>query len=160
MTNLPKIVKKSDKRVGRGIGSGKGGHTVGRGQKGQKSRGNLGVLFEGIKMKKSFIKKLPLRRGRGKFGPKNKPIIINFSDLDFLPQGTKVDLDFLIKQGIVDSREAKDFGVKVLGGGKLSKKLSIDLPMSKSAAKRLLEFGGKATKETKTKTEKIKKQKK
>jgi large subunit ribosomal protein L15 len=67
---LPKIVLRRKKRVGRGYGSGKGGHTVGRGQKGQKARGKVGVLFEGVKMKKSLIKRLPLVRGKGKFHPK------------------------------------------------------------------------------------------
>ncbi len=68
--NLPKVVAKSKKRVGRGIGSGRGGHTSGRGQKGQKSRGNIGILFEGLKTKKSLLKRLPLMRGKGKFHPK------------------------------------------------------------------------------------------
>lgn len=64
---LPKVVGKKLKRVGRGMGSGKGSHTSGRGQKGQKSRGDVHVLFEGMKMKKSFLKRLPLIRGKGKF---------------------------------------------------------------------------------------------
>lgn len=70
MINLPKVVHKSKKRVGRGMGSGKGSHTSGRGQKGQKSRGKISVLFEGMKMKKSLLKRLPLVRGKGKFHPK------------------------------------------------------------------------------------------
>lgn len=65
--NLPKIVARPNKRVGRGMGSGKGSHTSGRGQKGQKSNGDLHILFEGLKMKKSFLKRLPLQRGKGKF---------------------------------------------------------------------------------------------
>jgi large subunit ribosomal protein L15 len=70
MTRLPKVITKSKKRLGRGMGSGKGSHTSSRGQKGQKSRGNIGVLFEGMKVKKSFFKRLPLKRGKGKFHPK------------------------------------------------------------------------------------------
>lgn len=69
-TRLPKVVAKSKKRVGRGMGSGKGSHTSGRGQKGQKSRGTIGVLFEGMKMRKSYLKRLPLVRGKGKFHAK------------------------------------------------------------------------------------------
>src|SRR3972149_1988059 len=72
---LKKTVKKSKKRLGRGYGSGKGGHTSSRGQKGQKSRGKVGVIFEGYKVKKSLIKRLPLLRGKGKFLPKGKPVI-------------------------------------------------------------------------------------
>ena len=52
---LPKVVQTRKKRVGRGYGSGRGGHTAGRGQKGQKSRKKIGVLFEGVKVKKSFF---------------------------------------------------------------------------------------------------------
>jgi ribosomal protein L15 len=67
MITLPKVVRRPKKRLGRGIGSGKGGHTSSRGQKGQKSRGKIGVLFEGMKVKKSLLKRLPKMRGKGKF---------------------------------------------------------------------------------------------
>ena len=67
MIKLPKVVANKKKRVGRGVGSGKGSHTSGRGQKGQKSNGDIHILFEGLKMKKSFLKRLPLLRGKGKF---------------------------------------------------------------------------------------------
>lgn len=70
MIKLPKVVSKSKKRLGRGMGSGKGSHTSSRGQKGQKSRGHIGVLFEGMKMRKSYLKRLPLIRGKGKFHAK------------------------------------------------------------------------------------------
>lgn len=70
MIKLPKVIKKGKKRVGRGMGSGKGSHTVGRGQKGQKTRRKIHVLFEGMKMKKSLLKRLPKMRGKGKFHPK------------------------------------------------------------------------------------------
>jgi ribosomal protein L15 len=58
------------KRLGRGYGSGKGGHTSSRGQKGQKTRATIHILFEGLKVKKSTIKKFPLLRGKGKFRAK------------------------------------------------------------------------------------------
>jgi len=60
------------KRLGRGYGSGKGGHTSSRGQKGQKTRSKMHILFEGLKVKKSTLKKFPLLRGKGKFLPKPK----------------------------------------------------------------------------------------
>jgi large subunit ribosomal protein L15 len=142
-TQLPKLVERRSKRVGRGYGSGKGGHTTGRGQKGQKSRGKIGVIFEGQKMKKSLIKKLPLQRGRGKFGPSAKPIIIKLSYLNMLPAGSKVDIAALIRGGIVDKKDAEELGVKILGGGKLSKKLTIEVPISGSAAKEVVKVGGK-----------------
>lgn len=140
---LPKVVTKPNKRVGRGIGSGRGGHTSGRGQKGQKSRGKIGILFEGVKMKKSLIKRLPLARGKGKFLAKSKSVIVKLKYLDLLAAGSKVDLDLLIKEGIVDGRAAKDCGVKILGNGGVKKRFSIAVPISKSAAKMIEKAGGK-----------------
>jgi large subunit ribosomal protein L15 len=142
---LPKVVSKRQKRLGRGFGSGKGGHTVGRGQKGQKSRGGINILFEGMKVKKSFIKRLPLRRGKDKFKAGGKPLIVKLGHLELLPAGTEVNLEALVKHGIVDGTDAKRFGVKILGDGKLTKKLNITLPISKSAAKMVLKAGGKVT---------------
>lgn len=56
------------------MGSGKGSHTSSHGQKGQKSRGKIHVLFEGMKMKKSLLKRLPLMRGKGKFHSRKKKV--------------------------------------------------------------------------------------
>jgi len=144
MTNikLPKLKEKSKKRVGRGYGSGRGGHTSGRGQKGQKSRTRIHVLFEGVKVKKSLIKKLPFQRGKGKFKPGKKPIIVNLKYLNILPDGSKVNLELLVKQKIVQKKDAEIFGVKILGDGELTKKLVINLPISKSAAKKVEKAGG------------------
>ena len=133
---LPKTVTRRRKILGRGIGSGKGGHTAGRGQKGQKSRGKVDILFEGLKTKKSLIKRLPLLRGKGKFKPSKKAIIIKLKYLNLLPAGSIVTLDLLIKEKIV-SEKAREFGVKILGGGELTKKMTIEVPMSKPVAKSL-----------------------
>lgn len=146
MTQLVRIVSKRKKRIGRGYGSGKGGHTVGRGQKGQKSRGKLSVIFEGMKMKKSLIKRLPIRRGKGKFKGKKKPLVVNLKVLNILPSGSEVSIDSLVERGIVDADDAKKFGVKILGNGNLQKKLVINLPISKSAAKKVEKLGGKVIK--------------
>jgi large subunit ribosomal protein L15 len=141
--SLPKVTTKKAKRVGRGYGSGKGGHTTGRGQKGQKSRTKIGVLFEGIKVKKSLIKKLPLQRGKGKLKSKNKPLVIKLALLNLLPASSVVDMNLLIKQGIVKEIDARTFGVKILGDGDLKKKLTIKVPISKAAAKKIEAVGGK-----------------
>jgi large subunit ribosomal protein L15 len=66
LSSLPKIVSKKQKRVGRGMGSGVGSHTTGRGNKGQKARERVHIMFEGTKFKKSLIKRLPYQRGKGK----------------------------------------------------------------------------------------------
>lgn len=143
---LPKIKERKSKRLGRGRGSGKGGHTAGRGQKGQGSRGKIGILFEGMKVKKSLIKRLPLMRGKAKFGPGKKPVVVNLSYLNLLPAGSNVTLELLIKEKIVDSAEAMEFGVKILGNGVLEKKLKIAVPISKSAAKEIEKIGGEVVK--------------
>lgn len=145
--SLSKIVARGKKRVGRGRGSGKGGHTVGRGQKGQKARGKIGILFEGIKVKKSLIKKLPLQRGKGKGRPGEKPVIVKLSYLNLLPAGSKVDLDLLVKEGIVRKEDAQEFGIKILGDGEVKKKLTIEIPISNSAAKKIEAAGGKVLKD-------------
>lgn len=128
-----KIVDRRQKRLGRGYGSGKGGHTVGRGQKGQKARGGLNILFEGMKVKKSLLHRLPFVRGKGKFKAFPKPVIVAAQALNALPAGTKVTIETLVDAGLVDARDAKKYGVKILGG-RLTKTLDIKLPKSRSVA--------------------------
>jgi large subunit ribosomal protein L15 len=143
LNQLPKTTAKSKKRVGRGYGSGKGGHTVGRGQKGQKSRSKIGLLFEGTKMRKSLIRRLPMRRGKLKFKTlKTKPVILNIKYLNMLPDGIEVNLETLVKNGLV-TKEALQIGVKILGDGALEKKLIVSLPVSKGARKKIEKAGGK-----------------
>ncbi|MDO8488046.1 MAG: 50S ribosomal protein L15 [bacterium] len=133
MHQLPKSVTRSQKRVGRGYGSGKGGHTSGRGQKGQKSRGSIPLIFEGRKMKKSLIKRFPFQRGKSKFKPwGNKPFAINLSDLAGWPVKTEVTLANLIKAGLVPEGTKT---VKLLGKGKLAEKLTISIPTSAAVNK-------------------------
>ena len=133
MTNLPKVVAKSKKRLGRGMGSGKGSHTSGRGQKGQKSRGKIGVLFEGMKVKKSLLKRLPKMRGKGKFHVNPKPIAIKYGRLENLPAGSSVTVDLLIKHGIVRKTLAKKSGVKIIGIGDNKKKFTFKVGTSKKS---------------------------
>ncbi len=142
MVKLNKVKPRAAKRLGRGYGSGKGGHTSSRGQKGQKARRTIGVLFEGLKMRKSIIKRLPFRRGKDKFKSLNqKPVIIDISLLDSLASGT-VNLDTLVMAGIVSKSEASKYGVKILGNSEVKKKFSVELPISKSAASQIEKAGG------------------
>lgn len=145
---LPKVVRKGKKRVGRGYGSGRGGHTSGRGTKGQKARNKNNILFEGVKMKKSFIKRLPLKRGKEKFKSKPKPLIVKLEYLNLFTSNSTVNLKTLIKGGIVKEVDARKCGVKVLGGGEIKKKLIVELPVSKSAARQIEKAGGKVVKIT------------
>ena len=143
MITLPKVKERSAKRLGRGRGSGKGGHTVGRGQKGQKARGSVGILFEGIKVKKSLIKKLPLQRGKGKNLASTKPIVVKLAYLNLLPAGSKINLEILTKEGIVKRQDAEEFGLKILGDGDVTKKFTVEVAISKNAAKKIEAAGGK-----------------
>lgn len=144
LEKLPKIVTKSKKRVGRGYGSGKGGHTTGRGAKGQKIRTKIPLTFEGTKMKKSLFKRLPLMRGKGKFKSfRRGPIVVNVKYLNLLPNGSKVNAKTLAQKGIVNEQEANQFGIKVLGDGELKVALEVEIRCSKGAAKKIQKAGGK-----------------
>ncbi len=132
MIQLKKLVLRGKKRLGRGMGSGKGSHTSSRGQKGQKSRGGINVLFEGMKTKKSLLKRLPLMRGKGKFKAHAKPVIITVTDLEKLPSGSEITVELLVKENIVDKVLAEKYGVKVLGGGTTTKKFTFLIPTSAS----------------------------
>lgn len=138
--NLPKLVVGTKKRAGQGRGSGRGGHTSGRGQKGQKARGKIGILFEGVKMKKSFIKRLPFQRGRGKLEAGVKPQVVSLALLNNLPDGSVVDLGLLKKHRIVVA-EARL--VKILDGKLERKNITIKLPISHSAGQTVEKLGGK-----------------
>jgi len=144
LNKLPKTTKRKKKRLGRGYGSGKGGHTVGRGAKGLKARGKVKLTFEGTKTKKSFLKRLPLQRGKGKFKSlKPKPLVVNLKYLNLFKKGEKVNLKSLVEKGIIAADEAKKQGVKILGDGDLQVDLTVELPTSKSAAKKIEKAKGK-----------------
>ena len=138
LAKRPKLKKTSQKRLGRGYGSGKGGHTSGRGQKGQKSRGKMPLLFEGTKSRKSLIRRTPFLRGklRNKANM-NKPLIVNLNNLDVFSSGETVSVASLLKNKLLDANDALKYGVKLLGGGNISKKLKIEIPCSSSAAKKI-----------------------
>jgi large subunit ribosomal protein L15 len=141
MDKLLKIKKTKKKRLGRGYGSGKGGHTVGRGQKGQKSRRKTPILFEGIKVRKSLLKRLPLQRGKGKLKPVKKVTTIRLERLNSFRAGEKVDLAKLVKAGMVRRGATADY-IKIVSGGKLTKKLSVVLPVTATAAREIKKAGG------------------
>lgn len=141
---LSKTVKNS-KRVGRGYGSGKGGHTSGRGSKGAKSRTGYKRPrkgFEGGQMPLS--RRLPKLRGfsRAFFQNKNKVLVINVEMLNVFPDGTTVNMESLNKQGFL--KKSKDKSVKILGNGELTKKLNIEkLVVSAKAVEKIEKLGGK-----------------
>ncbi len=148
LNSLVKITSKSKKRVGRGAGSGRG-KTAGRGQKGQKAREKIKTLFEGGQL--ALVKRLPLWRGKGRNKPKkNKPFPINLKFLNLLPDNAVVDLETLVKHRLLKINEGEKIKVKILGEGKLTKKLTVKLPCSKGAAEKIVKAGGKVINSNKT----------
>jgi len=142
LSSLPKLVKRSRKRVGRGIGSGKGGHTSGRGSKGQKARGKVALTMEGTKFKKGYIKRLPFLRGKSKFKVRNhKPYVLQLADLTELPDGFEVSVANLIKKKLISGPDAIG-GVKIIGSASLKNKLVVKVPTSAGAAKTIAKAGG------------------
>lgn len=140
LNKLPKLTTKSKKRTGQGHGSGRG-KTAGRGTKGQKARGKIKMGFEGGQL--PLIKRLPLSRGKGRNKSlKRKKLIVNIKYLNILSKDSQVDLETLIKAKIVNAEEAKIFGVKILGDGQLNIPLTVNLPCSQRARKKIEKAGG------------------
>lgn len=127
------------KRLGRGVGSGLG-KTSGKGHKGSKARSDGGKAqgFEGGQMK--LVRRIP-KRGFTNIYAKEYATI-NLSALEAFEDGAVVDAQALKNAGIV--KNAKD-GIKVLGNGELTKKLTVKAAkFSKSAAEKIEGNGGKA----------------
>ena len=131
---------KTEKRVGRGAGSGMG-KTATRGHKGQWARSGGGVRpgFEGGQM--PLTRRLP-KRGFTNIIAK-KYTVINVSDLERLDAGSVVTAEVLKDFGVISKIE-KD-GLKVLGRGKLTKALTVQAAKFSETAKQAIEaVGGKA----------------
>ena len=128
------------KRVGRGPGSGLG-KTSGRGQKGQKARsgGSINPVFEGGQL--PLYRRLP-KRGFTNARFKIRYATINVEDLNAFEDGTVVTPALLKDKGII--KKGLD-GLKVLGNGKLERKLTIQAnKFSTSALEKIKESGSKA----------------
>lgn len=138
LDQLLRVKLKNKKRVGRGVGSGKG-KTSGRGSKGQKARGKIPVGFTGGL---PLYKKLPLRRGQGNPKLSDKLVPIKLSKLNVFKSKTVVDLAKLIEAKIITEKEAKK-GVKILSEGEINISLVVKLPVSKTAKESIEKKGGK-----------------
>ena len=130
---------KTGKRKGRGSGSGNG-KTGGRGHKGQKARSGGGVRigFEGGQM--PLARRLPKRGFNNIFAKRLKAV--NISALNAFEDGATVNLQSLLDAGILSDCK---YGVKILGNGELSKKLTVQATAFSASAKEKIEAaGGKA----------------
>ena len=127
------------KRKGLGIGTGNG-KTAGRGHKGQKARsgGGVRVGFEGGQM--PLARRLPKRGFNNIFAKKLEAI--NVASLNKFEDGATVNVCDLLEKGILSKCE---YGVKVLGNGSLTKKLTVRATAFSASAKEKIEAaGGKA----------------
>ena len=130
---------KDVKRIGRGHGSGNG-KTAGKGHKGQKARAGRGMRagFEGGQM--------PLHRRIPKRGFNNifatPYVAINVAALNRFEDGAVVNTEALLNAGIINKAP---YGVKILGNGKIEKKLTVQVAAFSESAKAKIEAaGGKA----------------
>ena len=126
-------------RKGRGAGSGNG-KTAGKGHKGQNARSGGGVRpgFEGGQL--PLYRKLPKRGFHNKFG--KQYTIINVQALNKFNDGDVVDCEALLASGVIS---AVNDGVKVLGEGELSKKLTVKAAVFSENAKEKIEAAGGKT---------------
>jgi len=143
LNNLVRIKgnRKKGKRIGRGVGSGKGAHTVGKGQKGQKSRGRGKVKpwFEGGQL--PLVKRLP-QIGGFRNPTQKKYSVLNVEFFNKFEDNAKITVEFLRKDGY---KNIEKDGIKILGNGKLAKKLNfVGFVYSKPALKKIEKLGGSA----------------
>lgn len=129
--------RKSRKRVGRGTSSGMG-KTSTRGHKGQWARSGGGVRpgFEGGQT--PLFKRLP-KRGFTNARFSKEFAVVNLEQLNELPEGTVVTPDYLLENRVI--RKLLD-GVKVLGKGEITKKLTVQAHAFSGAAKEKIEAAG------------------
>jgi large subunit ribosomal protein L15 len=134
----PNGSRKSRKRLGRGVGSGKG-KTAGRGTKGQNSRSGGGVRpgFEGGQM--PIHRRLPKRGFTNIF--KKKIAVINIHDLSTFESGSVVDEAALVRVGLVKGQRD---GIKLLGNGEIKIPLTIKINGASTGARdKIIAAGGK-----------------
>ena len=135
---LTNLESKNRKRIGRGPGSGTG-KTAGKGHKGQNARSGGGVRpgFEGGQL--PLYRRLS-KRGFNNYNFQTLYATVNVSDLERFDEGTVVDTELLKNVGLINKELD---GVKVLGNGELTKKLTVKAnKFSETAQKKIENAGG------------------
>lgn len=128
----------TEKRLGRGIGSGFG-KTSGKGHKGQWARSGGGVRpgFEGGQM--PLARRIPKRGFNNRF--RKEYVIVNISALADLPAGTVVDYGFVMENGLAKAVK-NNCGLKVLGNGEIKVALTVKAAKFSAQAKTAIEQAG------------------
>lgn len=133
-----KGANRAGKRVGRGIGSGKGGHTAGRGQKGQKSRSGSGG-YKRLGMRKLMLA-TPKLRGFKALDSKDSVVKLGALDANYIKDEV-VSPKTLIKKGLV---HAGVDNVKILSDGEITKSIIVKkCSVSKVAKDKIIAAGGR-----------------
>lgn len=135
-----KITVPKNKRLGHGYGSGKGGHTSSRGQKGQKSRNHVRLSFTGSSW--VWFKRLPFMRGKSRFNALMNTAVISLDTLNKFKEGDTVDNASLYKIGAIRKQDVVTTRCRIVGNGTLSKKLVIMIPASVTAQVAIKKAGG------------------
>ncbi len=143
LSKLTKITSKKAKRVGRGYGSGAGGHTTGKGAKGDKIRGKTKLTFDGTKIKKSWIKRLPYLRGKHLTIAYRRHLKFDLGQISqWFKDGEVVTPKLLVEKANVPVRLSRR-PIKILAKGKLDKKVDFEgLSFSRTASKMVIAAGG------------------
>ncbi|NCN87292.1 MAG: 50S ribosomal protein L15 [Candidatus Pacebacteria bacterium] len=140
LNKLTSIRKSLPKRVGRGYGSGKGGHNSGRGQKGQNSRrgGGVAIWFEGGQL--PLIKRMPMQRGKSKLNVVRPTAQLNLTELNNV-KADIITLDTLKLEKVIDARFKK---AKIISSGEITRKVTVEgIGVTEGAKTAIEKAGGK-----------------
>lgn len=138
VSKLFPVITHRKKRVGRGYGSGKGGHTSGRGTKGQKSRsgGKVPLWFEGGQL--ALIKRMPMLRGKSRLKSFDRVAMVTLTELNRM-KATDISFETLKLEGVV-SRSART--AKVVNTGKIERKINLISIKTTASARQQVEAAG------------------
>ncbi len=139
MKLLTQTAAKKNKRLGRGPGSGKGMHTVGRGTKGAGGRKSsaMPTWYEGGQL--PMIKRMPMLRGKSKFNVLKPTAEVTLNDLNKM-QAEIITLDSLKLEKVIDTQFKK---AKIIANGTITRKVTVQgIAVSASAAKMIAAAGG------------------
>ena len=146
LSNLPKTTSRPKKRLGLGYGTGKGGHTSSRGQKGQNSRNSVPLWFEGGQLPQ--IRRFPFIRGKRRFKSLNQEVlIISLTQLNKFAANTVVDIKKLVEAGFATQKDLEKKTVKVMANGKIETSLTVALNTTKAAETKITAAGGTVKRE-------------
>ncbi|MEI6532262.1 MAG: 50S ribosomal protein L15 [Candidatus Roizmanbacteria bacterium] len=139
LSNLPQIVSKGKKRLGRGLGSGKGAKSTRGTTRHQKARENIPLHFEGGQGR--LVKRFPLLRGRGR-NRSYQPVafLIQTTQLNDFSDGEVIDIQKIVDLKIIDSIKTV---VKIVFNGEVTKKITVKLATTQSAKTAIESAGGK-----------------